>query len=146
MQALPSNTLPTRRALPESFLTLFERPKRVEKAAGLSSCPVVLFAHFAKPLKTRSRSLHSVAPSSSNTTRFAIPNVGDGRSDREERRRAFAKGRMPRIFDLEHLKTRKRAAPFCSALNSTLFFHIYHVLFIQENLNLRSIYLPSASL
>src|SRR6056297_541029 len=49
-------------AFPQYSFTLFERPKRVEKAAGLVLAAGRSNARFTKPLKTHSSSLHPVAP------------------------------------------------------------------------------------
>ena len=77
---------PARWAFPQYSFTLFERPKRVEKAAGLVLAAGRSSARFTKPLKTHSSALLSVTPSSSNTTRFATADRGR-RSARFERRR-----------------------------------------------------------
>src|SRR6056297_1882031 len=73
------------RGLPTLFHSLFERPKRVEKAAGLVLAAGRSSARLTKPLKTLSSALLSVTPSSSNTTRFATADRGR-RSARFERR------------------------------------------------------------
>jgi hypothetical protein len=66
--------VPSFQARPQSFIALFERPKRAEKAAGLVLTACRSITRFSKPLKTRSSSLLIVASSSSNTTRFATSN------------------------------------------------------------------------
>src|SRR6056297_2032297 len=81
-----SLSVPALGALPQYSFTLFERPKRVEKAAGLVLAAGRSSARFTKPLKTHSSALLTVASSSSNTTRFATSDRGR-RSARFERRR-----------------------------------------------------------
>ena len=74
----PGYSLSWRTSSPVSLgalsLLLFERPKSNPKAAGLVLTACRSITRFAKPLKTRSSSLRTVASSSSNTTSFATPN------------------------------------------------------------------------
>src|SRR6056297_438930 len=65
-------SLPSLFSQPTLFHHLFVA-KKVAKSAGLVLAAGRSNARFTKPLKTHSSSLHPVAPSSSNTTRFAPP-------------------------------------------------------------------------